>query len=66
MVTRTPTKNGRYWVYPYRSIGGDLMVSMAVFRDGAWEQTSRPQEYAYWRAVNVPRPPKKNFTREYE
>lgn len=52
-----PTKNGRYWVYPYVNLTGHRMVSMATFQDGHWD-SYRPQEFTHWKRVDVPDPPK--------
>jgi len=53
-----PTKNGRYWVYPYRTLGGYLVVSMGRFENGKWETTSSEQEFTHWKKIEVPEAPK--------
>lgn len=59
-----PTKDGRYWVYPYRSLGGYLMVALMSFKDGKWEETSRQQEYAFWKPLEIPKPPKVKYAED--
>lgn len=56
-MTTPPTKNGRYWVYPYRSLDGQLYVTMASFDEGKWI-SSRPQEFVYWRRIEIPEAPR--------
>jgi hypothetical protein len=65
---RNPQHDGRYWVFPYRSLGGHLMVTMATFKDGEWITTSRKQEYAFWKPLDIPKAPylKESRLKDYE
>ncbi len=59
-----PKKEGKYWVFPYRSLGGHLLVTMAQFEGGQWVgSSSRPQDYSHWKPIEVPDPPKVNIGR---
>lgn len=57
----TPTQNGRYWVYPYVTIGGDITVGWANFIDGEFEKMYRQQHFVYWKPLSKPRPPKEEL-----
>lgn len=53
-----PMKNGRYWVYPYRSLEGHFLVSMGRFENGKWESSYPHQEFTHWKKIEVPNAPK--------
>lgn len=58
MAEQQPKRDGRYWVFPYRSLSGHALVTMATYKEGQWISPSRPQEFAYWKPIDVPEPPK--------
>lgn len=62
---KLPSSNGRYWVYPYRTLSGYIVVSLAQFTDGDWEKRSREQGYAFWRPLEIPKPPKVRYVEKY-
>jgi hypothetical protein len=63
ITVQQPKQNGRYWVFPYRTLDGHIMVTMASFNDGEWISPSRPQNFVYWKPIEIPEPPKTKFKR---
>ena len=63
---KKPFKDGRYWVYPYRTVDGHLMVTMASYQNNQWDTHGRPQDYMWWRPLEIPRPPKAKLDYEGE
>jgi Protein of unknown function (DUF551) len=55
---KLPNKNGRYWVYPYRTLSGHFVVTLASFTDGDWEERINSQNYTFWQPLDIPNPPK--------
>lgn len=60
---KPPTKDGKYWVYPYQALSGDWLVTMASYEKGKW-LNSRPQDFAYWQPILVPSPPKLKYHKQ--
>ena len=58
---KLPFKDGKYWVYPYRSLAGHIKVTLANFEDGKWEKGYQEQEYVYWQPLEIPKIPKVKY-----
>jgi hypothetical protein len=56
--TTPPSRNGKYWVYPYISVEGGKYVTLARFEDGDWDEKYNNQHFQYWQKVEVPDPPR--------
>lgn len=55
---KLPFSKGKYWVYPYRTIGGEIIVAMMNFEGGKWEELYTPQRIRFWKRIDVPKPPR--------
>jgi hypothetical protein len=55
---KLPSKDGKYWVYPYRTLGGQVMVTLAHFEKGKWEDVFLTQTYSHWQPLEIPKAPK--------
>lgn len=55
---KLPLSKGKYWVYPYQTLGGETLVTMLTFDNGKWEELYLPQRIRFWRRIDVPKPPK--------
>jgi|HubBroStandDraft_3_1064219.scaffolds.fasta_scaffold04924_13 hypothetical protein len=57
---KSPLSKGKYWVFPYRTTAGTVVVAWADYKNGKWESTTS-QEYDYWQPIEVPKPPKVKY-----
>jgi hypothetical protein len=55
---KMPLTSGKYWVYPYRTLAGSVMVAMVHYKNGKWEETYSEQRIRFWKPIDVPKPPK--------
>lgn len=53
-----PEKDGKYWVYPFKSSCGWLIVGMADFCAGKWCENPAKQNYRFWKPIKRPLCPK--------
>ena len=58
VADKMPQKDGVYWVYPYCSLDGHKLVKLEAFKNGHWKNSTRPQDYSYWKSIEIPHPPK--------